>query len=216
VHPVAIRYYFESDIEAALTPTIQEIEARLSWQPRKDKKLIERIYKVGGALLGLKEMEYLGQPQTGTVQERLDRLINHLLVPLENEWLKGDSDGSVVARVKKLRTAILSGMVNGEVTEEERARRWSQLADLYLAQQLSCYPPDYVEDNPSPERLLETVERFEEDLTDVTRVYAPLRAVVSVGTAIPVNPVRERGGDDPVMEELQNQLLAMLKIPRKN
>ena len=41
----------------------------------------------------------------------------------------------------------------------ERARRWEQLADLYLVGQLSCYPPDYLAAKPTPERLLETVER---------------------------------------------------------
>ena len=213
VHPVALRYHFEGDIETALIPTIEEIEARLTWHPQRDKPLIERIYKIGGALLSLKEMEYFGRPQQGGIHERIDRLINSLLVPLEKEWLKGDSDGDVVARVKKLRTAILAGMVNGEIAEQERARRWKQLVDLYLAQQLFCYPPDYVGADPSNERLLETVERFEEDLTDTTRVYTPLRAVITVGTAIPVNPVRTRGAEDPVMEETRAQLLAMLGLP---
>ena len=212
-HPVAIRYHFEGDIEAALTPTVEEIEARLSWQPRRGNPLIDRIYKIGGALLTLKEIEYFGQTQPGGIDERLGRLINRLLSPLEKEWLKGESGGGVVARVKKLRTAILAEMVNGEIAEEERARRWRQLVDLYLAQQLSCYPPDYVGANPSPERLLETVERFEEDLTDVTRVYTPLRAVITVGTVIPVNPARARGTEDPVMEEIRRQLAAMLGLP---
>jgi hypothetical protein len=103
--------------------------------------------------------------------------------------------------------------VNGEIAEDERARRWRQLVDLYLAQQLSCYPPDYVGSNPSAERLLETVERFEEDLTDTTRVYTPLRAVITVGTAVPVDPARTRGAEDPVMEEIRRQLAAMLGLP---
>ncbi len=216
VHPVSLRYHFEGDIEAALIPTIEEIEARLTWQPQRGMPLIERIYKIGGALLSLKEMEYFGQPQEGGIHERLDRLLNRLLVPLEKEWLKGEAGGDVVARVKKLRTAILAEMVNGEIDEVERARRWRQLVDLYLAQQLFCYPPDYVRADPSAERLLETVERFEEDLTDTTRVYTPLRAVITVGTAIPVNPVRARGADDPVMDEIRRQLLAMLGLPAES
>ena len=68
-----------------------------------------------------------------------------------------------------------------EITTEERERRWRQLADMYLAQQLSCYPPDYLQSNPTPERMLETVERFEEDLTDRCRRYAPMTAKVRVG-----------------------------------
>ena len=76
--------------------------------------------------------------------------------------------------------------------------------------QLSCYPPDCLAAAPTPDRLLETVERFEEDLTDDCRLYYPLRAKVTVGEAIPVNPARER--DDPVIAELERQLKTMLGI----
>ena len=62
-------------------------------------------------------------------------------------------------------------MVAGDIAADERKRRWRQLADLYLAQQLACYPPDYIRPDPRPDRMLETVIRFEEDLTDQSRVY---------------------------------------------
>jgi 1-acyl-sn-glycerol-3-phosphate acyltransferase len=212
VHPVVVRYLFRGDLEAALTPVIEEIEARFSWRPPPGCRLRERINRVGEALLCLKELEYLGQPQTGEVPERLGRLINCLLQPLEKEWLKGEGDGDVVARVKKLRMAILPDLISGEIDEAERARRWRELADLYLAQQLSCYPPDYIRSRPTPERLLETVERFEEDLTDRTRIHRPLHAIIEVGEALPVSPARERGGGpDPLMEKIRCQMEAMLE-----
>ena len=76
--------------------------------------------------------------------------------------------------------------------------------DAYLAQQLYCYPPDYLSESCPPERLLETVERFEEDLTDVARVHRPLRVVIHVAPAIEVSPTRERGGaEDPVMRKVR-------------
>jgi 1-acyl-sn-glycerol-3-phosphate acyltransferase len=214
VHPVAIRYLFRGDLAAALTPVIEEIEARLSWRPSRECPLRERIGRVGEALLCLKELEYFGRSQAGEVSGRLDRLINSLLQPLEKEWLKGEADGDVVARVKKLRMAILPELAGGEIDEAGRARRWRQLAGLYLAQQLSCYPPDYIRSRPTPERLLETVERFEEDLTDRTRVHRPLHAIIEVGEALPVSPVRERGAD-PLMEKIRGQLETMLERSAK-
>ena len=67
--------------------------------------------------------------------------------------------------------------------------------------------------NPLPERLLETVERFEEDLTDHVRVHGPLHATITVGEAIEVPPSREnRGGDDPLMEQIEKQLREMLGL----
>ncbi|MSR56541.1 MAG: 1-acyl-sn-glycerol-3-phosphate acyltransferase [Planctomycetaceae bacterium] len=213
VHPVAIRYHFRGDIEQAIHPVLGDIENRLSWRPKPELSSIDRIYRVGEALLGLKEMEYLGRTSEGTIAERTTRLIDHLLMPLEQEWLKGRRESTVVARVKKLRTAILPDMVQREITAAERDRRWKQLADMYLAQQISCYPPDYIASNPTPERMLETVERFEEDLTDAARVHHPMTATVTVGPAIAVNPTRERGAaEDPVMSALERQLHGMLGI----
>jgi hypothetical protein len=117
-----------------------------------------------------------------------------------------------MARVKRLRSAILPDMVDGGLTEEESARRWRQLADLYLVQQLHCYSGDYLSTAPMPERLLETVERYEEDLTDVARPHPPLHVVISVGEAIEATPTRDRSADsDPMANELRRQLELMLE-----
>jgi 1-acyl-sn-glycerol-3-phosphate acyltransferase len=216
VHPVAIRYLFRGNLAETLAPVLEETERRLSWRPRSDQPLLERIAKVGLALLTLKEMEYFGQPQAGTLAQRLAGLVDRLLGPLEAEWLRGRSAGDVVGRIKALRTAILPDLVAGEIPEDERARRWRQLADLYLAQQVACYPPDYLGPEPTPEQMLETVERFEEDLTDQVRVHRPLHAVVAVGEAIGVSPARERGAEtDALMATVRERLESMLRRPRE-
>jgi 1-acyl-sn-glycerol-3-phosphate acyltransferase len=213
VHPVAIRYHFRGHLDQTVHAVLDDIESRLSWRPQRGLQVVERIYRVGEALLCLKELEHLGKPQQGTIPERTARLIDHLLEPLEKEWLKGRRESTVVGRVKKLRIAILPDMVQGDISPEERERRWKHLADMYLAQQISCYPPDYIASRATPERILETVERFEEDLTDNARVHLPMTATVHLGSAIPVNPVRERGvAEDPVMSALEQQLNALLGL----
>jgi 1-acyl-sn-glycerol-3-phosphate acyltransferase len=215
VHPVALRYTFHGDISTALAPALEELEHRLSWRPQRELALVERITKIGVALLGLKELEFFGESQSGPIFERVEKLIDRLLGPLEKEWLQGKSEGSVVARVKKLRTAILPDMVTGEVSEAERARRWRQLADVYLAQQLSCYPPDYITTDPHPDRLLETVERFEEDLKDVCRIYRPMEVLVEVAPAIAVSPVRDRAAsEDPLLWAVETHIKDMLRNSR--
>ena len=212
VHPVFIRYFFEGDLAATVEPVLQNIEARLSWQPQNQLPLRERVVKAGQALLALKEIEYLGASQPGGVIERLPHLLDHLLEPLEREWMGGRRERDTMARVKRLRSAILPDMVHGEITEKENARRWRQLADLYVAQQLHCYSGDYLADAPTPERLLETVERYEEDLTDEARPHPPLHVVISVGEAIEATPTRDRDADgDPIADELRRQLELMLE-----
>ena len=211
IHPIAIHYFFHGDIEQTLRPVLDEIEQRLSWQPKHDLDLYQRIYLLGDTLLCLKEMEYLGQPQTGEIHQRLERLIDLVLAPLEQEWLEGQRGDNVVARVKMLRTAILPDMIQGQISDSERERRWRQLADMYILQQMSHYPPEYIKSNPTPERMLETVERFEEDLNDVCRIHAPMSATVQVGEAIVVSAKRDRSAtEDPIMSAIEASLRSMI------
>jgi len=212
LHPVFIRYFFEGDLAATLDQVLQEIEARLSWQPQSHLALRERVVKAGHALLAIKEIEHLGASESGGARDRLVKLIDHLLEPLEKEWIGGRREPDTMARVKRLRSAILSDMVHGELAEVERARRWRQFADLYLAQQMHCYSGEYLTGAPTPERLLETVERYEEDLTDLACPHPPLHAVISVGEAIEAAPTRDRSAEsDPLATELRTQLELLLE-----
>ena len=210
VHPVAIKYLFGGDFDATADPVLTEIEQRLSWQPQQHLPTDQRIAKVGLALLSLKELEYLGRTYSDALADRMQRLIDRLLCPLEEEWFHAPASGSVIPRVKALRMKIMPDMVHGRIEAQERQRRWRQLADIYVAQQISNYPPDYLS-HLSVDRLLETIERFEEDLTDQVRVHGHLRAVIEVGPPILVSPERDRrAAVDPLMVEIERQLQGML------
>jgi 1-acyl-sn-glycerol-3-phosphate acyltransferase len=208
VHPVFLRYFFGGNVEESVGQVLDEIEARLTWRLQKDLTLVDRIYKVGEALLTLKEIEYFGKGQEGDIKKRLGGLVDRLLGPLEKEYLGGHRESSTIERIKRLRTAILPDMVTGEIAEAERARRWRQLADIYLAQQASAYPGDYLRTGHPQERFLETVERFEEDLTDQARIHRPMRVVIQVGERLEIDPAREK--EDPLMKKITQQLAAML------
>ena len=211
VHPVAIKYLFQSDLVSSTDRVLTEIEHRLSWQPQKHLPLLDRVTKIGMSLLALKEIEYFGNPRSQRFQTRLQNLINHLLQPLEEEWFDRAQDGPVVPRVKALRMKILPAMVAGSIDAAERQRRWQQLADIYLAQQVSSYPHDYLRTRPSVDRILETIERFEEDLTDSMSVKGDQHVVIEVAEAIPVNAKRDRSAEtDPLMAEIETTLQAML------
>jgi hypothetical protein len=187
---------------------------RLTWKKQHQLTVLERIGKIGRGLLALKEVEYLGRVyHEEDFGPRIERLIDEILTPLEKEWLGGERASHIVARVKALRAAILPDMVKGEIADAERERRWGQLADVYLAQRLALYPADYVGNGENAERLLETVERFEEDLTDKVRAYPPIKAMVMVDEAIEVQPEREkRGGGDPLMAKIEERIKLLLGI----
>jgi 1-acyl-sn-glycerol-3-phosphate acyltransferase len=210
VHPVAVKYYYGGDVRRAADEVLSDIEHRLTWQPQRSEPLLSRILKVGSALLSLKEIEYLGHPQTGTLAERMGRLMDRLLGPIEEQWLGRVQSGPVVPRVRNLRTKILPDMVERRVTPQERTRRWQQLADIYLAAQLSCYPPDYLA-RPTVDRVLEMIEKFEEDLTDKARLHGKLKVVLQIGEPIEVAPERDRKAPiDPLMTAIQASLQKMI------
>jgi hypothetical protein len=212
IHPVAIRYAFQGDLAATLEPILENLERRLSWQPQGHLSIVDRIDKLGQALLTLREVETFGEARNGNLYVRAENFVNHLLETLESEWKIGDSSGSVIARVKRIRTAILPEMAAGKVTADERARRWRDLADAYYAQQLSHYPRDYIlRERNLPERVVETVERFEEDFTDHMTTNRPFHTVIQVGEAIPIGTQRTRDElGDPVMSEIRRQLQTMI------
>ena len=211
IHPIALKYLFLGDIEEAVDGVLTEIERRFSWQPQRELPLLDRVLKVGHGLLCLKELEYFGATQQADIPDRLEGLINRLLQPLEKEWLDEEHTGSVVPRVKALRMQILPDMVQGNIDAEERERRWRQLADIYLAQQVSCYIPDYLTSHVSVDRLLEQVERYEEDLTDIVRVHGNMKVIIDVGEAMEVSPKRDRQATvDPIMSGIEQALTRML------
>jgi 1-acyl-sn-glycerol-3-phosphate acyltransferase len=212
VHPVAIRYSFDGDLHAALEPILDRFEARFTWPQQAHLPLMERIRKIGEALLSLKEVEYLGRAQPGDPYDRAESLIDTVLSRLEKEWNVKDSGGSVVSRVKTLRSVILPDMIDKKVPPAERERRWRDLSACYYVQQISHYPRGYINRELNlPERILETVERYEEDFTDQSHRHEPMGCTIKVGTAIPVAPERDRTSkEEPITKEIRSQLQTML------
>jgi hypothetical protein len=212
--PLALRYRFLGRLEESAAPVLERIETRLTWTPRPDLPLIERLRIAGNAILGLKELELVGEFRHATIAERLARLVDEILGPLETEWKVEKRERDVPGRVRALRTAIVPDLVEGGLSDAERDRCWDQLARLYLAQRLSLYPPGYLEGHPSTERVLETVERLEEDLTDVATVHRPLAVRVCVGEPFAVTANGPRPA--ALTNELRDRIEDLLDIRDAN
>lgn len=212
IHPVAIKYLYNGDVQAAVKPVLESIEHRLTWSHRGSARLLDRIGRIALALLALKEIEYLGRVHEGPVQQRQSRLLDHLLGPLEEKWLGAQQQGHLIPRIKQLRVKIVPNLTRPELTPSERDQLWRDLSSIYLAQQVASYPPQYLREPTTVTRVLETVERFEEDLTDHARVHRGLHCVIQIGEAIEVTTDKPpRDQEDPVMADLRVQLQSMLE-----
>ena len=213
VHPVGIRYLFDGDVEKACDPVLTNIEETLTWRPQTEQPLVDRIIKVGDALLRLKELQYGILPDNQlSLKERQNNLVNRLLCPLEEEWLGETSEAGIAIRIKNLRVKIFPDLSLQKLSPTERKQRWRQLEDTYLAQQVDCYPEQYIADNPSVDRILETVEKLVEDFTDKCQVHKPMRMIIDVDEAIEVSPERTRGAKtNPLTEAIKSRLEAKLE-----
>ena len=211
IHPVAIKYVFHGDLEKAVDPTLDALEKRLTWTLLKETTTLQRINRITAAMLSLKEIEYLGSAQQGSVAERQQRLVDHLLCPLEQEWLGKTVEDTIVPRIKSLRMRIVPELTTGELDERERERRWTHLSRIYLSQQIASYPPDYLSSPATDTRILETVERLEEDITDRAGMHGPLEVIIEVDEPIEVPTDRTpRGEEDPIMKRLRERMQSML------
>ena len=218
IHPVSIRYQLKGDPEETIRGVLDRLESRTFWKSHGHQSIVSRVHQLGQALLAAREIECLGQPQTGSLKHRMGKLIDAVLHPYEEEWLGERRCGDVIARVKDLRSAMLPDLVKGGLPPLERDRRWRQLTDAYYLQCLSLYPPGYLEEgvcgHVSAERIIETVHRLEEDMTDAVTIRPEWHVEINVGAAIevPANTPRARGGTDPIMDQLRRDMLSLLGV----
>ncbi|MCA9107159.1 MAG: 1-acyl-sn-glycerol-3-phosphate acyltransferase [Planctomycetales bacterium] len=211
VHPVAIKYLYLGKLEKEPQQLLEQIEKRLTFRPLEGVSYVERLRRVGEALLSLKEIEYFGEVRGGEIADRQNALVERLMAPLEEEWLGKVQTGGIVGRVKNVRMKVFPDIAKGAVDSQERARRYRHLADTYLAQQIAFYPIGYFEEGVTHERIVETIERFEEDITDEAPTLGPLKVIIDVLPAIEVEPQRDRHAEsDALMEQIKHALTSRL------
>jgi 1-acyl-sn-glycerol-3-phosphate acyltransferase len=197
VVPTAIRYTFAADVMPVVESQLARMEARMMLKPRAGAPVHERIIRLGEMLLTIKEKEHVGRSLEGEgdLPARIARLAEHVLSRREQAHLgKTFADEPVPVRVKQLRRKLLeAACVDAESGADGAATLLPDvrdaLADVHLALQLYSYKGDYVASKPTPERMAETIEKFEEDLWGVEA--APCgwrRATVTFGQPIDVKP----------------------------
>jgi hypothetical protein len=213
IHPIGIKYLFRGDIHHWADIALSELETRLSWEPQHDLPILRRISQVGEGILSLKEIQYLGSTQTGTLIERRDNLIASLLRDVELEFLGRVEDGHVLNRVRSCRVKLMPALLESLDNDSERQRIRRKITEVDLAQQLVSYPQDYLDDHEVTDtRVLETLERMQEDFLGRSRSPKPLHAVMEVGEPITVDTEKSpRGQSDPILDQLQGKLLSMLE-----
>jgi hypothetical protein len=207
--PVALRYTFEGDFSEAVQPVLEILEKRLAWESQGHRTISERIRNIGHALLCLKEIEHMGGTGDGGADERIAKLADYILRPHEDEWLGGARDGGIKSRVKSLRTAVMPALLKEGTPPETKVMVWKVLRDVYLAQQLDNYSTSYFTKDATITQLVESVEKFEEDLTDRVEIHKPFRAVMTI--CDPIVASSNTDANKGLMDRIKNSIYDSLK-----
>jgi hypothetical protein len=183
VHPVGIKYWCLDDPGPVLRQRLASLECRLGWRPWEDVELVPRIEKLGNALLAIKEIEHFGQAQPGTLDERIRGLVESQVADQEKFYLGKVLDGPAIERVRRLRQKLVRNLGEAAVGSAEYMRTRQSLDQLVFCENLSAHSMQYLRERPSWERLVETVQRVEETVSDEVEV-----AVGRMGAAVAVGP----------------------------
>jgi hypothetical protein len=126
--------------------------------------------------------------------ERIRKLIDFILSRLEGCYALDAGDATVPERVKLLRQQATRRIVESPEDSPERGQCEEDIADLFFAVQLFSYPGDYVAEEPSIERIAETIDKLEEDVlgAKTATIRGSRRATVTLGEPIPVPSGRRK------------------------
>jgi 1-acyl-sn-glycerol-3-phosphate acyltransferase len=217
--PTAVKYRFLQTVDPLpkLTELMDRLEARFTWWPRSDLSIVDRIYVYAEGLLGLKELELLGAARTGPLKERIADLRDSILDRIEDVRLGKRCQDTVPVRIKELRRACLEQLTSPDARQDQIDGLRRDLNDLFVALQLFSYPGDYVREEPTLERIAETLLKFEQDAMGIRAAVpqAERQAIVRFGEPIdvgkrPEGSVRPRVAIAQITSELEGRIQELL------
>ncbi len=214
--PCAIKFWYTEDPSAELEQAMQSLEQRLHLRTDPSRELVERIHRMAEAALALKELDYLGCTRSGKLRERVGYLAEAVLSAIEARHALAVRDRAIPARVKVVRQKVIDELEDREdaakAEPSEVAKLAADMDDLFFVMQLYSYPGDYLVEQPSLERLAETIDKFEEDILglEYPMVRARRRAVVRFGEPMTVERVGERNETSRLTDMLRSAVQALV------
>ncbi|MBW8015355.1 MAG: 1-acyl-sn-glycerol-3-phosphate acyltransferase [Planctomycetes bacterium] len=203
--PCGVKYLYVDDPTEELEKVMARLEDHLLWRVRRDQTLDERVYRFAEAMLGVKELEYLGQNQTGSLTERIKNLSETILKKLEDQYgISPAEQHTLPERVKTCRREAIKKLESDDPKSQAEAKDY--LDDVMVVAQLFSYPGEYVSSKPTIERIAETIDKFEEDIlkSPEAGIRGKRKAIIRFGDPIEVSIDKDKKKD--AVRRLTNQL----------
>ncbi len=212
MHPIAIKYLCKTKIDPWAHHQLSRMESHLGWTTSPSRSIRQRTIRLAEALLGLREVQYLGSSRAGELHQRRDELIEYLLSTTETRLQMPSSDPDVRTRVRAIRTKVSAKWFTENPDEQERLRLRNDVVAADLAQELVSYPNCYLESaDVTDSRIVETIQRMQESLWGKADVGIELHAVIEFDSEIAIPAEKApRGVEDPLITELRDRLSSMI------
>lgn len=217
VIPTLIHLKHDPSVEETFSDRLSALERRVTFKPRVRESPVDRIFLLGNALLGIKEVEFLGEAQHGTLTDRIRHLRRFLLNEIELKHGLANQELSMPKRIKALRARIRKELTEGK-TQPDLERRWElydQLDRIFVAHQLYSYTRTYLLDSPSVDRLAETIFKLEEDVFGEGTYLGERKARVQFDAPIELNRfmqengLNEKSGVQPLTRLIEDRITGL-------
>ncbi len=189
--PMSIKYRYKDKLEAVFDQRLSKLEEVLGMMCPSAESIESRLFKVLSRALKRKEDELNLCPQDCAQNEELAARIKNLRESLLNEVGEKHKD-SYRDQARTLDKAFqLSAHLRERLSQtqscEHRVEYREDLVKMKELQHLVSLRPEYVEANPSQERLAELLIKLEREVLGVLRPVQLGRREVHVKVGEPVN-----------------------------
>ena len=222
--PIGLKYIYRKDmwgeIDQALTNLEQSVLPAHSAQPTE---LYDRVKNVGAVLLMTLAREYqLHLNKEGSLNEQIEQLREHILSQMENFMgIVPQLDMPPLRRVRAIQNQIDEEIYRDvdEMTEYEKgihAQRIDKFRQFFtdlrrIVNSIAIYE-GYIGEDPSQERFLEVITRFEVEVFGRSKVKGPIDAFLRLGTpknlldAYPAYKTEKRQTTQQITLELETEV----------
>ena len=146
IHPVAIKYLCKGDICHWALKQLAVLEHGFGWQAAPELSLAQRTSRIVKGAFVLREVQYLGQPGSGTMTQRRDALIASILDRIEAKLGLEAGGETVRERVRTIRTEISMQFFGADAAidqnTENNYRR--DVIAVDMVQEMISYPESYM------------------------------------------------------------------------